>query len=88
MQAAALEAKRHAEQQLQDAAMQKQQLEVEKQGPVGEVEQAARRLADLRGEVHEGEATREVLLHDAKQLQAPAEHAIQQASEYVDVGVV
>ncbi len=85
MEAAALEAKRRAEQELQDAAKQAQHLE--KQGPLGEAEEAARRLADVRGEVFEAEKARDVLLHDAKQLEEPAKNASKQAREYVEMTV-
>lgn len=77
--AAAEDAAHDAEQQLQDAAAQERSLHDHDQAAA----EAARKLADARGEAAEKQKQRDVALHDASMLKAPVQHATKHAQEYV-----
>lgn len=77
---AAEQAALEAEQQLQEAAAQEAHIKEDKAQAAAE---AARKLADARGEAAEKQQQHDVALHDASLLKAPVQHATQHATECV-----
>lgn len=79
--AAAEDAAQAAEQQLKEAA--EQEATLKESGPAAKAAEAARKLADARGEAAEKQKHHDVAMHDASLLKAPVQHAKEHATEYV-----